>query len=184
MKKIILTAIAVCAFGFANAQDMKFGIKGGLDMVSVNFPGGSELYDPFEGTSLEGTAVQTISVPGTTVSTTGFFFGGFADFEMSDKITLQPGLNYHTASKDGYNLSFLSIPVLAKYNVADKFNLLGGPSLYYSMDSESTDKTRFSLGIGGSYDISDELFLETRYDMGLSGDAKVNHFLIGLGYKL
>ena len=174
MKKIILTAIAVCAFGFANAQDMKFGVKGGLDMVSVSVPSVT-VPDGFGGTETLG---------GGSISTTGFFFGGFADFEMSDKITLQPGLNYHTASKDGYNLSFLSIPVLAKYNVSDKLNLLAGPSLYYSMDSESTDKTRFSLGIGGSYDISDELFLETRYDMGLSGDAKVNHFLIGLGYKL
>ena len=159
MKKIILTAIAVFAFGFANAQDMKFGIKGGLDMVTLSANGASD-------------------------SASGFFFGGFADFDMSDQIKIQPGLNYHTASKYGINYSFLSIPVLAKYNVSDKLNLLAGPSLYYSMISEDTEKTRFSLGVGGSYDITDELFVESRYDIGLTGDLKVSHFLIGLGYKL
>ena len=171
MKKIILTAIAVCAFGFANAQDTKFGVKGGLDMVSFKYSETVESYLP-------GVPDYTVSA---TVSTTGFFVGGFAEFEMSDNIILQPGLNYHTASKDGFNLSYLSIPVLAKFNVGDKLNLLAGPSLYYSMESTDTDNTRFSLGVGGSYDISDELFLETRYDMGLTGDVKVTHFMIGLG---
>ena len=32
MKKIIMTAAAVFAFGFANAQDVKFGVKGGLNL--------------------------------------------------------------------------------------------------------------------------------------------------------
>jgi opacity protein-like surface antigen len=158
MKKIILTAIAVCAFGFAQAQDMNFGVKGGLDMVTVSSNGSSE-------------------------SASGFFIGGFSDFEMSDKIVLQPGLNYHTASKNGVNFSFISIPVLVKYNLADKLNLLVGPSMYYSMESDDTDKTRFNLDLGGSYDITENLFLEPRYAIGLTGDAKVSHFLIGLGYK-
>jgi opacity protein-like surface antigen len=162
MKKIILTVAAVFALSFANAQDMKFGVRGGLDMVSVTASGTSE-------------------------SLTGFFFGGFADFEIADKMVLQPGLNYHTASKSvggvTYKWNFLSIPVLLKYNVAEKINLLVGPSLFYSMESKDTDKTRFNLDLGGSYDITDNFFVEPRYSIGLTGDAKVSHFLIGLGYK-
>jgi hypothetical protein len=173
MKKITFTLLAIASFGFASAQDMKYGVKGGVDMLSATTPSIS-VPDGEGGTETFG---------GGTVSTSGFFVGGFAEFEMSDKITLQPGLNYHTASKDGYNFSFLSIPVLAKYNLSDKLNVLVGPSLYYSMDSEDSDKTRFNLGIGGSFDISDELFIEPRYDIGLTGESKISHFLIGVGYK-
>ena len=127
MKKIILTMAVVLTANFLSAQDMKFGVRGGLDMVSVTASGASE-------------------------SLTGFFFGGFADFEIADKIVLQPGLNYHTASKSvagvTYKANFLSIPVLLKYNVAEKINLLAGPSLFYSMESNDPDKTRFNLDLG------------------------------------
>ena len=158
MKKIILTAAAVFAFSFANAQDTKFGAKAGLDMMSFSGSGSSD-------------------------SLTGFFVGGFAEFGIADKIALQPGLNYHTASKDGVKSSLLSIPVLFKYSVADKINLIAGPSLFYNLEDVETDKTTFNLQLGGSYDITESLFFEPSYSLGLSGDVKVNHLLIGLGYK-
>ena len=162
MKKLILSIVALSAFGIASAQDMKFGVKGGLDMVSVKAPGGS-------------------------VSLTGFFVGGFAEFAIADKMVLQPGLNYHSATKSEagvtYKATFLSVPVLLKYNVAEKINLLGGPSLYYSTDSEDSDKTRFNLDLGASYDITENFFVEPRYSIGLTGDAKVSHLLVGVGYK-
>ncbi|WP_264522268.1 porin family protein [Flavobacterium sp. N1994] len=170
MKKIILTMAAVLALTFANAQKkgdssdgMKFGVKGGLDLVSVKYNGGGS------------------------ESLTGFFVGGFAEFSIADQFTLQPGLNYHTATKsvNGVDVkaNFLSIPVLVKYQIAEKFNVLAGPSLYYSLESNDTDKTRFNLDLGASYDITDNFFVEPRYSVGLSGDAKVSHFLIGVGYK-
>jgi hypothetical protein len=41
MKKITFTVLAIAAFGIASAQDMKFGIKGGIDMVSAKSTYGS-----------------------------------------------------------------------------------------------------------------------------------------------
>lgn len=163
MKKLILSIVALSAFGVVSAQkDMKFGVKGGLDLVSVKAPGGS-------------------------VSLTGFFVGGFVEFGIVDKMVLQPGLNYHSATKSEsgvtYKATYLSVPVLLKYNIAEKINLLGGPSLYYSTDSEDSDKTRFNLDLGGSYDITENFFVEPRYSIGLTGDAKVSHLLLGVGYK-
>lgn len=159
MKKIIVTITALFAFGFANAQDVKFGAKAGLDMQSYTGGGSSE-------------------------SMTGFYVGGFAQFGLTDAISLQPGLNYNTASKDGFKSDFLSIPVLFNYKVADKINIIAGPALYYNMDSDvKTDKSRFNLEIGGSYDITENLFIDPRYSLGLNGETKVNHLLIGLGYR-
>lgn len=165
MKKVILSVLAVFAFGFANAQSkggsdsMAFGAKAGLDMISAKADGASA------------------------VSATGFFVGGFAEFGLMDKLVLQPGLNYHTASKDGVKFSYLSIPVLAKYEIAESFNLMAGPSMYYSLESTDDDKTRFNLDVAASYNITDEFFVEPRYSLGLTGDVKVSHFLIGVGYK-
>ncbi len=156
MKKILLTAAAVFAFSFANAQDTKFGMKAGLDNLS--FSGGGD-------------------------SITGFFIGGSAEFGLADKVALQPGLNYHSASKNGTNLSYLSIPVLFKYNAADKINLVAGPALFYNMDSNVTDKSSFSLNLGGAYNITENLSIEPTYSLGLTGDVKANRILIGLGYK-
>jgi len=69
MKKIILSIVALVAFGVVSAQkDMKFGVRGGLDMVSY-------------------------SASGASTSLTGFFVGGFAEFAIADKMVLQPGLN-------------------------------------------------------------------------------------------
>ena len=178
MKKIILTMAVVLTASFANAQDMKFGVRGGLDMVSSKYEytdivGFTTTFPP---TPITGTVSETYS-------TTGFYFGGFVEFGLSDKFMLQPGLNYHTASDSGVKFDFLSIPVTFKYQVADKINILAGPTMFYSMESDDPDKTRFNLDLGGSYDISDQFFIDPRYSIGLTGDSKVNHFLIGVGYK-
>ena len=159
MKKIILTIIALSSYGFANAQELKYGVRGGLDMVSYSAGGGSE-------------------------SLTGFFAGAFAEYSLSDKITLQPGFSYHTASKDGFNSNYICIPALAKYNVADKINAIAGIAFFYNMDSDvKTDKLRFNLEIGGSYDITEKIFIDPRYSLGLNGEDKVNHLMLGIGYK-
>ncbi len=157
MKKIILTAAAVFAFSFANAQDVKYGVKGGIDMLSASSDGAS-------------------------YSASGFFLGGSAEFGLTDKINVQPGLNYHSASTDGINFTYLSVPVLFKYNAADKINLLAGPALFYNLE-DVTEKTTFNLQLGGSYDVTENLSIEPSYSLGLTGDIKVNHFFIGVGYK-
>ncbi|MBM6500103.1 porin family protein [Flavobacterium macrobrachii] len=159
MKKLLFAAVAVFAFGFTNAQETKFGAKAGLDMLSAKADGAGS------------------------VSATGFYVGGFAEFGIADKFSLQPGLNYHAAAKDGVDFNYISIPVLVKYTIAEKFNLLAGPSMFYSLESNDDDKTRFNFDIGASYDITENLFVDPRYSLGLTGDTKVSHFLIGVGYR-
>lgn len=155
MKKIIFTAAAVLAFGFSNAQDIKFGAKGGLDIISISGAG----------------------------SATGFFIGGFTELNITDQIAIQPGINYHTASNEGTNFNYIGIPVLAKFNATEKLNLIAGPSLFYFLESTATEKTFFNIDFGASYDINENFFIEPRYSAGLTGEMKANHFTLGLGYK-
>ncbi len=163
MKKIILTIAAIFAFGLVNAQDgMSFGLKGGLDLVSFKSDGGSE-------------------------SLTGFFVGGLLEFGISDQFRLQPGVNYHSASKtvagEKLKADFVSVPVLVKYEIAEKFHLMAGPALYYSLESEDEDKARFNFEVGAAYDITENFFVEPRYSVGATGETKVSHILVGVGYK-
>ena len=168
MKKIILSAIAIFTIGFANAQETKFGVKAGLDVVSVSGGGSSS-------------------------SLTGFFVGGFGEFGIADKLVLQPGVNYHRASKTvdlgpfgsvTSTAAFLSIPVLFKYEVAESFQVIAGPSLFYDIsEGATTDKTRFNLDLGVAYTFGENFFIEPRYSLNLNGESKVNHLLIGVGYK-
>ncbi|MFB3389006.1 porin family protein [Flavobacterium sp. LAR06] len=201
MKKIIMTAAAVMAFAFSNAQETKFGVKGG-----VNF---ANLTGDTEDASLK----------------VGFHVGGFAEIKVSDKFSVQPELLYSTQgakfdeSGEGFdienklNLSYLNIPVMAKFYVAEKFSLEAGPQIGFLLSakakSEGTDEgitlsaeedvkdsfesIDFGVNFGAGYDFTENLSAGVRYNLGLSNiaktedgdDFKMNNsvFSLSVGYK-
>ena len=159
MKKILLTAAAVFAISFANAQDVKFGAKAGLNLSSL--------------ANAEGAKTQV-----------GFHIGGYATISVSDKFAVQPELLYSAqgAKFEGgsLNLSYINIPVMAKFNVADKFNLEVGPQIGLlmsatakssagSLDVKEGYKTMdFGLNFGAGYDVAENINVGLRYCLGLS----------------
>jgi len=156
MKKLLFAAIAVFAFGFTNAQETKFGVKAGVDLATIK-----------------------VKMLGTTASAseTGFFLGAFANLGVSEKFSVQPELLYVAISDS----NFLSVPVLAKYNVAEKLGLIAGPSLNYFMDAEE-DKLKVNVDFGAMYDITEEIDVNAKYSLGM-GDVSVSGIFIGAGYK-
>ena len=157
------------AFGFtATAQGTNFGLKAGMDAASVK----AEALG------------QSVSA-----SETGFYIGAFAEIGVSDKFTFQPELLFISIE----DLNQISIPLMAKFNVAEKFSLLAGPSIGFMLDSEDGMKsTNFGIEAGLSYDISENFLVEARYGLGLSNlieDApsdtslKLNGFFAGIGYR-
>ena len=201
MKKIILSVAAVFAFGFANAQETKFGVKGGLNLA--NFSGDVE----------------------DNSSKIGFNVGGFVEIKVSDKFAIQPELLFSTQGakfeesgsgfsyESKYNLSYLNIPVMAKYYAADKFSLEFGPQIgfltsakddYTATESGVTvsgnedikdifESVDFGVNFGAGYDFTENLSVGLRYNLGLSNIAKTeagddtkisnNVFSLSLGYK-
>src|ERR1700749_475310 len=119
MKKIMLTAAAVMAFAFSNAQETKFGVKAGLNLVTLTG------------------AVEDASAK------VGFNAGGFAEIKLSEKFAIQPELLFSTQGykyketgsdadysyEEKLNLGYLNIPVMAKFYVAQKFSIEAGPQL-------------------------------------------------------
>jgi opacity protein-like surface antigen len=168
MKKIIFAAVAVFGFAFANAQETKFGAKAGLNLS--NFTGDAE-----------GTSTKV-----------GFQVGGFAEIKVSEKFSVQPELLFTTvgAKADFFGfevtetLSYIAIPVMAKYYVADAFSLEAGPQIGFLMsaktkaDGQSEDSkdgyesTDFGINVGAGYDVTENINLGLRYTIGVSNIIK------------
>ncbi len=160
MKKIILSAVAILVFGFASAQETKFGVKAGVDLATMK--------------AKVDTGFGTVEATG---SETGFFVGGFVNFGLSEKFSIQPEVMY-VAITDS---NFLSVPILAKYSIANSFSLIAGPSLNYFMDAEE-DEFKVNVDFGAIYDITENLDVNAKYSLGM-GDVQVSGIFIGVGYK-
>lgn len=188
MRKLLLSALALFAFGSMNAQNTKFGVKAGGNIAWLN--GDAELSKP---------------VP-------GFHAGGFVGLKITDKFSLQPEIlfslqggkdekyerygNTHISEKMRITLGYLNIPVLAKYYVTKKISIEAGPQVginvfarqkfeyddntsgiriiggYNQNVKESVKAVDFGLAVGTSYDLNDHLFLQARYVFGLTSVHK------------
>lgn len=178
MKKIIMTLAAVFALSFANAQDKKggagditFGVKAGY--ANTNFTKDAE-----------------------TDAASNFYIGGLVDISISEEFHVQPELLYSMegGDNDGTAISFVRIPIMAKYYVMDGLNLQAGPQLGFVAggddikdDLKSLD---YGLGIGAAYELESGLFFDARYNLGLANlsdadgfDVGTASFNVGLGYR-
>ncbi|MBZ4037679.1 PorT family protein [Flavobacterium sp. 17A] len=163
MKKIILSAIAMMAFAFSNAQETRFGVKGGLNISTV----------------VGGDVDNTKSL-------IGFHVGGLAEIHIVEKFYIQPELLFSAQGTKvdsdfggdaTLKLNYLNIPVVAKYYIVDKkFNVEAGPQLGVLLSAKAEgedikDFTRsvdFGFNIGAGYSFTDNLSVGLRYTIGLS----------------
>ncbi|OIV43995.1 porin family protein [Flavobacterium johnsoniae] len=162
MKKIILAAIAVMAFSFANAQETRFGVKGGLNLTT--FAGGNY----WDAKSL-----------------VGFHVGGFAEIKIIERLSIQPEVLFSTqgAKLEGpfdsdfdAKLNYINIPVLAKFYVTKQFTVEAGPQLGFlvSAKQEGEDAKDFyksvdlGFNFGVGYNFTENVGVGLRYTVGLS----------------
>lgn len=188
MKKVLFTAIAVFGFAFANAQEIKFGAKAGLNLS--NFAGDAE-----------GTSTKV-----------GFQVGAFAEIKISYKFAVQPellfsaqgakaeesfsGPGYSFSSEDTQKNSYINIPVMAKFYATEKLYIEAGPQIGFLMSAnadfeetetfggqtetfsgsidnkEAFNSTDFGLNFGFGFNFTENIGAGVRYTSGLSNIAK------------
>ncbi|WP_412559780.1 porin family protein [Winogradskyella sp. MIT101101] len=184
MKKLLF-AIAFTAIGFTqhtNAQDVTFGAKAGLNVS--NFSGGDADRN----------------------SLIGFHVGAVSEISLSERFSLQPELLYSRQGSEAQDvvkikLDYLAIPIMAKYYLADDFSIEVGPQFSFlvndkgeyidsDLPDEDTDAESFDIGanVGLGYNISSDIFVQARYNFGISTvaenpDIKNSVFQLSLGYK-
>lgn len=160
MKKLLLVfAAALFAFN-VSAQDVKFGVKAGVNFASI---GGDDTGD------LSGL--------------TSFHLGAVAEISLSENFAVQPELLYSrqgaTLDADGdydINLDYINVPVMLKYGVSDEFNLEFGPQVGFLMTAEvdgedikdDVSGIDFGVNIGINYEMASGLNFGARYNLGLS----------------
>ncbi|MES2812082.1 MAG: porin family protein [Bacteroidota bacterium] len=185
MKKLLLTAAAVFAFGFTNAQETKFGVKAGLNLGNLTGNTTDEFVD--SGTNMR----------------PSFHVGGFAEIKLSDKFAIQPEVLYSVEGAkqdiDGqsekliWDFQFVNIPVMAKFYATDKFSIEAGPQIGFLTKAELTfdgdtiedlkegdvtKSTAISGNVGVGYNFTDNISASLRYSLGLSNIIDVD------GYEL
>jgi hypothetical protein len=157
MKKLLLvTAISILGLAHVNAQEVKFGVKGGLNFASVIGAESSQL-EPI----------------------TAFHFGGMAEIFISEKFSLQPELMYSGQGfSDGgiIDLHYLNVPLMAKYYVAKRISLEAGPQIGFLLNAreggenlkDHDNNVDLGVNFGLGYKLDNGLNFGMRYNLGLT----------------
>lgn len=172
MKKIFFIAI-LAIFGLSNvrAQGISFGATGGLFLGSAD-------------AEIAGLSIPSLSSDLDVLDGGGFYLGLLADVEVIGDFHVQPELLYANIGGE----SAIFIPIMAKYYVAEKFNLQAGPQLDFVLDVPSLVKDYvntfgFSMAVGAGFDITEKISVQAKYSFGLNDrlDDKLTDLLDGLG---
>lgn len=197
MKKIILSAAVLLAISFsAKAQDIKYGVKAGLNLATL-----------------------TGDVPSDVTTRTSFHAGAVVEFKIAKNFSIQPELLYseqgaeYKTVEEGmlvnakFKFSYINLPVLAKYYIIEGLSIEAGPQIGFRTSAkveaeipgigsgeidfkDSTEAIDFALVGGVAYDLPVGVFFQARYNAGLSkinndGDGSIKNgvFQFSVGYK-
>jgi hypothetical protein len=185
--------ISVLLGTFSASAQVGFGIKGGLNLTTLNVEDPELSYD----------------------SRTGFHAGIFLRGRFS-KVGIQPELLLFTQNGDlesslfgtaQERFTYLSIPLIFKFYPIGGFNIQLGPQFGFLLDGERTydsflgsgsqditeyyKKSDVSVSVGGGYDFGFGLGLDVRYNIGVKDinneangdDARSRIFLVSLGWN-
>jgi len=196
MKLKTLFAVFFAVFALnAVAQDLKFGVKGGLNLAHF---GGDD----------------NVMVNETKV---GLHIGCFAQYGIMENLVLQPelllsfeGSKVDDQDKTPFSLTYLNVPVMVSCSIVavKGLSVEAGPQLGFLLgakidgDSERNTpfgsfkvkdnykSTNFSFNLGAGYEITENIGIGLRYCIGLSSIAddsdsnlKQHNFQVSVAYK-
>lgn len=205
MKKITLTLLAYMLFSgitYAQTPDVKIGFKAGANFAKIT---NGDMH-------------------------TGFHLGGLAEIYINEKFSIQPELLYSAQGSESSSsssttafgvamsgkgdsklkLSYINIPVIAKYYVLEGLSIQAGPQVGFLVKAEmdyvgTTTNPHFSdqleiytasssdvksqlnnidfgINFGAGYEFISGMFIDARYNLGLTKLPK-EHDLVDNDYK-
>lgn len=143
----------------ANAiGDFTLGAKAGLNMST------------WMGKDLDGVSAKP-----------GAYFGGVAEIPaFVDDLYFQPELLVSFVGADlgpvNANLTYITLPMMAKYHIIDEVAVEFGPQLGFllsdnweeDLQGQDTKKIDLGLNIGGGYRLDDNFYFQLRFNFGLT----------------
>lgn len=201
MKKIVLLAIAAIMGASASFAQVSFGVKGGFSATNY---WGEDVNHGMKPSYEAGVLMEYKFTDKFAISPEVLFASQGGKFSSETSVlgvTLKGDLTYNT--------NYINVPVMLKYYVAPSFSIDFGPQVGFNVYSKATGKASvagvsdsetvdlkdgtntvdFGLGLGATYSVTDNLFLQARYTMGFTkvfdGDADIKNgnIFVGLGYK-
>ena len=165
MKNLVLTLVAALLVSVStHAQNMTFGLKAGINLADQDYKS-----DGFE-----------ISPD----SRVAFHAGVFMTYMFNDRIGVQPELLYNqegskwkmSGSKSTVKMDYVSLPILARFQPIEIFNIHAGPQFSYRVNAESggedlddeTEDIEIGAAVGVGLDLNVGFGLTVRYVFGLS----------------
>jgi len=101
------------------------------------------------------------------------YVGLFVETDISERFTLRLETNHS-------RFGLLEVPLLLKYKISDKFELLGGGEIDYFYDNNQffSDKKEFggAFILGVQYNINSHWFIEARYTHGFTDQFPVFYY--------
>ena len=200
MKKIfaLIAAALVCA-GSATAANPTFGIKAGFDMT--NFWGKDLPHGMKPGYQAGAFLEYRFANSPIAIAPEIVFAAQGGKFNVGE----ETGLDFAKNADVTYNTNYINIPVMLKFYATPSFSIDFGPQLginVYSKAtatagdasvtadfSDGTNSVDFALGLGGTYNITSNAFLQARYTMGMTHvfkqgiDANNGNIQIAFGYR-
>ena len=188
MKKTTIFVASLFLLFTAKAQDVHFGVKGGINVSQLHFN-------------------DNVSSD----SKVGLNLGVLAHIHTSSRTwAIQPELFYSMEGAKNvddfridYNLNYLNVPVLLQYMFENGFRLEGGPQIGFllsantkgggvTVDDKGFKSTAFSIPLGIGYLTSSGWGIDARYVFGVSDvndlhdgqTIQSNVFQLGIFYQL
>ena len=174
MKKV-LTLIAAAILCMSASAQVQFGAKVGFDLT--NF-WGSDVEHGMKPSYQAGLVMEYKFNPNFAIAPEVVFASQGGKFKALDLNIF--GLD--VSKTVTYNTNYINIPVMFKYYVAPAFSIDFGPQLginvYSKYSIEDVDKAvdikdntkdvDFGLGLGGTYNLTENAFVRAGYTMGMS----------------
>ena len=158
------------------AQDVSYGVRGALNISNLDFDPDADFENKHRN---------------------GFAFGGFAEFGLSDNVSLLTELQWSAEGGKDEDLraDYIQLPIQLRLSTSDRFSLGVGPQValktWKNQDAFST--FAFSGVVGAEYMITSDLFVDARFSFGLTNildedlntaEAKNNVIQFGFGMKI
>ncbi|MCA0133435.1 porin family protein [Winogradskyella alexanderae] len=176
MKKYVLAIIVVCFTSVSMAQDVSYGIRGALNISNLDFDPDANFENKHRN---------------------GFAFGGFAEFGLSDNVSLLTELQWSAEGGKDEDLraDYIQLPIQLRLSTSDRFSLGVGPQVALKTwkNEDAFATFAFSGVVGAEYMITSDLFIDARFSFGLSNildedftnsEAKNNVIQFGFGMKI
>lgn len=204
MKKIFLAvACALLSVSASFAQgNVSFGAKVGFNLS--NFWNGDMPHGMKPGYQAGLFAEYRFANSNFAIAPEIVFSAQGGKFSANDYAKKKAGVGFGTFGdkKITFNTNYINIPVMFKYYVTPDFAIDFGPQLginvysKYSIEdvddpvkvSDNTKDVDFGLGLGGTYNLASNVFLQARYTLGLtktfkSGDDCNGNIQLAIGYR-